>query len=145
MVSYKLALETDMAAIAQLLKINNLPYSDIRKSPIVFVVARKDDCIVGCIDLEMYGNAGLLRSFAVVPSLQNKGIGKELYMMLLDYALQNKVKSIHLLTNTAKDYFSRIGYQVAKRNDAPAEISKSAEFADLCPVSSTYMVLDTIS
>lgn len=145
MTKYSLALETDMEAIHGLLKVNNLPHSDIQESPITFMVARDGKKVAGCIGLEMYGKAGLLRSFAVSPNLQNKGFGKALYNNLLEFARQNQMNSLHILTNTAKDYFSKIGYCIANRNDAPAEIANSAEFAGLCPASSTYMVLDPIS
>lgn len=144
MISYNLAAETDREAIRQLLETNNLPYADLNQSPITFFVARNNGKILGCIGLEKYGNDGLLRSFAVDPEQQNKGIGKELYKNLLTYAVSNRIRTIHLLTNTARDYFGRIGYRLADRNLAPQQIAASTEFAGLCPASSTYMVLDTI-
>lgn len=144
MISYNLAAETDREAIRQLLETNNLPYADLNQSPITFFVARNNGKILGCIGLEKYGNDGLLRSFAVDPEQQNKGIGKELYKNLLIYAGSNHIRTIHLLTNTAREYFGRIGYRLADRNLAPQQIAASAEFAGLCPASSTYMVLDTI-
>jgi amino-acid N-acetyltransferase len=143
MISYNLATETDISNIRVLLETNNLPFSDLKESPITFIIARDNEKIVGCIGLEKYGNDGLLRSFAVAPDFQNRGIGKELYKNLMDYATRNHINSMHLLTNTAKDYFSRIGYNTADRNLAPVQISGSAEFVGLCPASSTYMVLDT--
>jgi amino-acid N-acetyltransferase len=145
MISYNMASATDWEAIRSLLETNNLPFSDLSESPISFFVARDDEKIVGCIGLEIYENTGLLRSFAVTTELQNMGIGKELYKNLLEYAGRTQIESLHLLTTTAREYFSRIGYRQADRNRAPAKIAGSAEFAGLCPVSSTYMVLDTIS
>jgi amino-acid N-acetyltransferase len=145
MIRYNLASETDILAISQLLEVNNLPHTDLKESPITFYVARDDLKIVGCIGLEKYGNTGLLRSFAVAHDSQNRGIGKELYKNLVEFAKSNKITSLHLLTTTARDYFSRVGYRLADRNQAPAAIAGSAEFAGLCPASSTYMVLDTIS
>jgi amino-acid N-acetyltransferase len=145
MISYKLASEADLKAIYQLLMINNLPYSDIMDSHITFLVARDDVKIVGCIGLERYGNAGLLRSFAVHPHLQNQGIGKELYKSLVYFANRNNITTLHLLTNTASEYFRKIGFRQSNRDEAPEEIAGSTEFAGLCPVSSTYMILDTIS
>ncbi len=144
MISYTPATETDLEAIYQLLEMNNLPHSDLKESPITFFVARNHSKVLGCIGLEQYGAHGLLRSFAVDPEQQNKGIGKELYKNLLTYAVSNQIRTIHLLTNTAREYFGRIGYRLADRNLAPQQIAASAEFAGLCPASSTYMVLDTI-
>lgn len=144
MISYTPATETDLEAIYQLLEMNNLPHSDLKESPVTFFVARNNGKVLGCIGLEQYGADGLLRSFAVNPDQQGNGIGKELYKTLLAYAANNRITTIHLLTNTARDYFSKIGYRLADRNLAPQKIAASAEFAGLCPASSTYMVLDTI-
>lgn len=144
MITYSLARETDLEPIMRLLKVISLPYSDLQQSPIEFIVAKNDGLLIGCIGLERYGSDALFRSFAVEPALQNRGIGKELFMQLLKYAGKNKVKHLHLLTNTARDYFSKIGFRVANRNEAPDPISTSSQFAILCPSSSTYMVLDSI-
>lgn len=142
MITISLALKSDMDAIRRLLESNNLPHSDLNVSPITFFVARTDEKVVGCIGIERYENTGLLRSFAVAPELQNRGIGKELYKNLLEYARQNQIKSLHLLTTTASEYFSRAGHQIANRSNAPEPIARSTEFAGLCPASSAYMVLD---
>lgn len=144
MIHYTLAQESDLEAITQLLKINNLPHSDLRESQVDFIVATDMDRIIGCIGVEKYGHEGLLRSFAVEPGQQNKGIGRQLYKQLLAHAANNQITRLHLLTNTAKDYFSKVGFGLANRQDAPENISKSREFAGLCPVSSTYMRLDAI-
>jgi amino-acid N-acetyltransferase len=145
MIQYNLAMEADLEAIRRLLETSHLPYSNIQQSPVTFMVTRDEKRIVGCIGLEKFGNTGLLRSFAVDPGFQNKGIGKALYRHLVDHADSNQIRSLHLLTNTAKDYFSRIGFRLAQRSGAPEGIAGSAEFAALCPVSSSYMILDPIS
>ena len=145
MINYSLAQAEDMERITRLLQVNNLPYSDIKESPVEFIVAKTGDDLIGCIGLEQYGREGLLRSFAVEPHLQNKGIGKELYTRLLHHASNNNIKTLHLLTDTARDYFAKMGFSHTDRNQAPDAISRSSEFAGLCPVSSTYMILDTIS
>lgn len=142
MINYALAQEIDLDAISELLRVNCLPYSDIKENRIDFIVARNESSIIGCIGLEKYGNEGLLRSFAVDPSLQKKGIGKDIFKQLMEYASTNQIKTLHLLTNTAEDFFSRNGFRIANRKDAPLTISNSSEFARLCPISSTYMVLD---
>lgn len=145
MISYKLAEREDIEPITHLLKINDLPFSDIIESAIEFIVAKNDKETVGCIGLEKHGTEGLLRSFAVDNDFRNNGIGKEMYNRLLSYATQHKIKTLHLLTNTAKDYFNKNGFMVADRSKAPELISKSQEFTSLCPISSVYMVLKDIS
>lgn len=145
MINYTMAQEKDLEGIIQLLKINDLPFSDIQESQVEFIVAKNGNDIIGCIGLEKYDGEGLLRSFAVLPELQNKGIGRELYIRLLRYACDSSIKTLHLLTDTAKDYFGKIGFNPANRDNAPGKIRNSREFTALCPVSSTYMVLHTAS
>jgi amino-acid N-acetyltransferase len=145
MISYTLAESFDLDAITNLLNVNKLPYSDIEKINIDFIVAKNDNRIVGCIGLEKFGTEGMLRSFAVEDAFKNKGIGIELYHRLLSYAHQNTIRNLHLLTNTAREYFLKTGFLVIDRNKAPEVIKRTTEFSGLCPVSSTYMVLENIS
>jgi len=145
MITYSIAEVKDVEAITRLLKINDLPFLDIQESAIEFIVAKNDSELIGCVGLEKHGTEGLLRSFAVENDFRNKGIGKEMYNRLLGYATQNHIKTLHLLTNTAKDYFSKTGFIIANRSKAPELISKTREFASLCPASSVYMVLEDIS
>jgi len=145
MITYKFAEREELEHIIHLLKINDLPFSDIHQGAIEFIVAKNDKTTVGCIGLEKHGTDGLLRSFAVENDFRNKEIGKEMYNRLLSYATQKNIKTLHLLTNSAKDYFNKNGFMVASRSEAPELISKSQEFTSLCPASSVYMVLDDIS
>lgn len=145
MITYTLAEKKDFEKITNLLKINKLPYSDIQKIDIEFIVAKKDNEIIGCIGLEKFETEGMLRSFAVDDEFKNKGIGTEMYNRILSYSHQNNIKNMHLLTNTAKEYFLKAGFLVVDRDNAPEAIKGTSEFSGLCPVSSTYMVLDNIS
>ncbi len=144
MVTYSFYNNDNLDDISNLLKSSNLPHADIRESEVRFIVARNNDAIIGCIGIEMYNTEGLLRSFAVSNALQNQGIGKELFNRLSEYCTQNGVKTLHLLTNTAKDYFLKKGFTVNSRTNAPYEIINTAEFESLCPSSSTYMVKQLI-
>lgn len=144
MIKYLKANPEDFESIIRILAKNDLPYSDVKDSPIKFIVAKSEGDIVGCIGLEVYETDALLRSFAVEPSYRNNGIGAELYKNLLAFALENKVKTLHLLTTTAKDYFFKKGFEVADKNQAPIGIKKSSEFDGLCPVSCIYMVKNII-
>lgn len=79
MITYSFYTNNDLDDISTLLKGNKLPYEDIRTSNVRFIIARNEEQLMGCIGLENYGTDGLLRSFAVAQSLQNKGYGKALY------------------------------------------------------------------
>lgn len=140
MVTCSKAGNKDLEIITRLLEINHLPYSDINRNTIDFFVAKKDGKIIGCIGLEKHGNDGLLRSFAVEIDFRNSGIGNELVDRFLKFARQNNIRNLHLLTETAKDYFAKRGFVITDRINAPSAIGASSEFIGLCPVSSTYMV-----
>jgi amino-acid N-acetyltransferase len=144
MITYSFSEKSDLESIIALLKKTNLPYSDIRESPVNFIVVKEGSKIIGCIGIEMYDTEGLLRSFVVDEDIRKKGYGKELYNRLLVFGIQKGVKNLHLLTNTAKDYFLKAGFTVQNRIDAPETIKNSAEFKSICPASSTYMVLKNI-
>lgn len=145
MTTYNLANKVDVEAIACLLEKNKLPFSDIGENVIDFIVGRKDCKIIGCVGMEKYGDHGLLRSFAVDSECRNPGVGKELYYRILKRALQFNIKTMHLLTDSANEYFSKVGFVATDRKNAPLEITKTAEFSRLCTVSSTYMVLEDIA
>lgn len=140
MITYTLYTNSDLDDISSLLKENKLPYEDIRTSEVRFIIARNEEQLVGCIGLEDFRTDGLLRSFAVTQSLQNKGYGKALFNKLIEYSARNGIKTLHLLTNTAKDYFLKKGFSVTSRDNVPNVILSTMEFKSLCPSSSTYMV-----
>lgn len=105
-------------------------------------MAGNSNIIVGCIGIEEYSSDGLLRSFAVLKRLRGKGIGEKLLHNLLTYCSQRGINTLHLLTETAEGYFSKKGFALASRDQAPDSIKGTSEFTDLCPASCTYMVLD---
>jgi amino-acid N-acetyltransferase len=55
------------------------------------------------------------------------------------WAAGQGVKILYLLTTTAAGFFARLGYVAAPRSAAPAAIAATAQFAGLCPASSTFM------
>jgi amino-acid N-acetyltransferase len=140
MITYSFYTHNDLDDISALLKENKLPYQDIHTSKVHFIIARNEGQVVGCIGLEHYGTEGLLRSFAVAQTFQNKGYGKALYNKLIDYCAKNGIKTLHLLTNTASEYFLKNGFSVKNRINAPYVIQETMEFKNLCPSSSTYMI-----
>ncbi len=145
MIQYIISDKKDIKNISLLLSENDLPYSDIIESQVDFLVAKSNQQFVGCIGIEKYGTEGLLRSFAVNTDYRRKGYGKELYDKLIGYSIQNGIKTMHLLTATAKEYFLRKGFKVENKDNAPETIRNCKEFKNLCPSSSVYMVLEDIS
>lgn len=99
----------------------------------------------GIIGLELYGTEALLRSLVVAAALRSTGLGGALLDHAESHARRVGVKSIYLLTTTAESFFSRRGYALTRRDDAPASIRTTREFADICPASSTFMVKQLMS
>lgn len=144
-IRYNIANADEVEDIIHLLEQNNLPVSDIHESVIDFIVAKNISKIIGCVGLEKLGDHGLLRSFAVEGEFRKRGVGTELYSLILKHAMQLNVKTMHLLTDSASGYFSNVGFVVSYRKNAPYEITRTIEFSSLCPVSSRYMVLADIA
>jgi amino-acid N-acetyltransferase len=57
----------------------------------------------------------------------------------LDLAIDNHVKSVYLLTQTAATLFSKVGFATIPRSEVPRKIQRSVEFTTLCPETATAM------
>jgi amino-acid N-acetyltransferase len=137
---FRFGQEADLDQIIKLLAAGNLPTEDVSLGKITFMVALRADEIIGCIGLEALGKDGLLRSMAVKHDLRGNGVGQQLFLKLLSYCTQNEITDIHLLTVDAGRFFESKGFVYADRSKAPPSIKQTAEFAQLCPSSCSYMV-----
>jgi len=138
-VSYGMASEDDVEAIAVLLKTNNLPTNDLGTGQRIFLVALSDGKTVGCVAVELYGNAGLLRSLAVNNDFRGKGIGHKLVAEAENWGRDNGLKCLYLLTTTAAEFFPKIGWSNTDRASVPENVALSSEFASVCPSSAVCM------
>jgi len=128
------------ASIASLLENAGLPTADLASSaPVKLYGARSNGTLVGVVGLELYGQAGLLRSLAVEPKKQKSGLGKALVESAESEARRAGVTHLYLLTATAEGYFSQLGYHMVQRSEAPAAIASTSQFSSLCPSSSAFM------
>ena len=137
--SIRPAVPGDRQAVEKLLLDSNLPTAGIDPSLPGFLVAEMGDSIVGAIGLERYESFGLLRSAVVHPSLQGRGVGRQLVQRLIDSARADGVAAIYLLTTTAESWFPLFGFAKVERSVVPPEIQGSVEFAEACPSSATVM------
>lgn len=94
----------------------------------------------GVVGVELYGKAALLRSLAVAEASRRMGCGARLVAQAEQHARESGAQDIYLLTTTAQALFLRLGYRVADRAAAPAQIRASREFSNLCPASAVFMV-----
>jgi amino-acid N-acetyltransferase len=136
------ATPADWPAIADLLGGANLPLDGAREAFAagVAVVARDGaGTLMGAAAVEPYGEAGLLRSVAVAADLRGTGIGRALVTGVETRAAAAGIGELYLLTETAADWFPRLGFERIERKDVPADVAASVEFATACPVSAVAM------
>ncbi|SAL06001.1 GCN5-related N-acetyltransferase [Caballeronia arationis] len=127
----------DLDAIKALLAENELPASDITAAALKdFAVAEDaNGTLVGSVGLEKFATNALLRSLVVPKSARGNGLGRHLVAYAENVARADGIIELWLLTTTAAQFFQRVGYVVADRTTAPAQIQFSAQFATLCPAS----------
>lgn len=139
MISIEPAQEVDRAAIEALLEANGLPVDGLELAIPTAVVARDGNDLVGCAGVEPYGSAGLLRSVCVAPWLRGAYLGRRLVDAAESLASSRGITDLYLLTETAGDWFPRLGYSPATRADVPAAVTASPEFTGACPDSAAVL------
>ena len=131
--------DDDLDRVEALLEANGLPSRDVRAKPECFFVAESEAGVVGVGGVEVHGSDGLLRSVVVRETNRGQGYGRELCAALEDRARATGVETLYLLTTTAAAFFRRNGYEAISRDEVPASIQETTQFADLCPDSATVM------
>jgi len=131
----------DFSAVTRLLDANGLPLKGIPSSLENFLVAERDDGIVGAVGLEIFGDVALLRSAVVTESERSEGTGARLVEGVLAKARVLRLSEVYLLTTTAEKYFPRFGFMAVPRETAPEAMISSAEFTGSCPASAVLMKL----
>jgi amino-acid N-acetyltransferase len=139
MVEIEAARAGDRPAIASLLTENGLPIDGLELALPTAVVARAGGRLVGCAAVEPYAPAGLLRSVCVSPELRGTGLGHRLVDAAESLAATRGIDELFLLTETAIDWFPRLGYVPDERTSVPDEVRTSAEFTGACPESAVLM------
>lgn len=140
-VDLRAARPDDLEPVRALLAAAELPLDGVPDDLAQFVVAERDGTIVGAIGLESYGEAGLLRSAVVAPSLRGTGLGERLVRALLETARARGTRELVLLTTTAERWFPRFGFERIARDEAPVALHASEEFRGACPASAVTMRL----
>jgi amino-acid N-acetyltransferase len=134
-------METDHPMLRALLESAKLPFDDVPSDRQDFIVAISEGQVVGCVALETFGAAALLRSLAVADHLRGDGLGRILYDRIVACAKEKGLTRLFLLTTTAAPFFARRGFESVDRSEAPEVMTKSPPFASLCPSTATCMAL----
>ena len=89
--------------------------------------------------MEVYGQAGLLRSVAVGVEHRGEGWGERLTKAALELARERGVRDIYLLTTTASHFFPRFGFTAIPRAELDPALEQSEELRGACPASALAM------
>ena len=135
----------DWASLAALLAKADLPLAGAESHLSDFLLAFRDDVLIGSVGLERYGDTALLRSLTVAASERGHGLGQALVQQVLAYAASLGVRQVVLLTTTAEDFFLRFGFRPISRADFPIASQESVEFQEACPASATGMSLALVA
>lgn len=129
----------DWAEVAGLLQVCALPLDGAQENLSTYLLAVVDSAVVGTAGLEVHAGAALLRSVAVAPSQQGRGIGQALIAGVYEEVRRRGIATLYLLTTTATGYFARLGFSVVARELSPAALQASPEFQGACPDSAALM------
>ncbi len=130
----------DLAQAVDLLREFDLAYTDLDQPNIRIFRFSESGRLVGLGGLEIYGNQALLRSVAVAKEFQDKKSGRFICNWLENWAAENQLSELYLLTTTAPGFFAHLGYRVIQRDEFPEPLRQTAQFSELCPASSVCMM-----
>lgn len=133
--------ETEFGSFREAVKNAGLPHQDLNYQSQVLISYYQNDEMIGTGGLEVLDRFGLLRSVSVSPDHRSQNIGKQITSDILKNAQNSNLEGIYLLTETAKDYFQKLGFKEVSRDQVPEEIKSTTEFAAVCPASAAVMVM----
>lgn len=131
-ITIRQATPADYPALSRLLEEASLPVEGVAEHLETFLVAVRDNAVIGSMGLELYGQTALLRSAVVGPPWRNSGIGTILYDALLVKAREHGVRQLILLTNTAEKYFEKKGFRRIDQHSVTGPVTQSVEFTGAC-------------
>jgi amino-acid N-acetyltransferase len=126
------ATPSDAEAVEALLRDAGLPLEGAREALALGVVGRAQERVVAAAAVERFGSAGLLRSVVVAADERGTGQGRAIVEAAEALARDDGVDDLYLLTETAIDWFPRLGYAVVDRPAAAAVVGESIEFTTVC-------------
>ncbi|HEX9933912.1 MAG TPA: arsenic resistance N-acetyltransferase ArsN2 [bacterium] len=131
--------QRDMEGILDLLRHLHLPVEGVSEHLQNFLVITDGPGISGVVGLEIYGRQALIRSLAVAPVHQGKGLGSRLFDSALAEARDRGVEELVLLTQTAEPFFAKRGFKRVSSGEVKGPVLSSVEFRSACPASAVVM------
>ena len=137
--NYRTAVVQDIGQIENVLKKYNLPVNDILEYIDNFIVSEKENKIIGVGGYETLGEIALIRSIAVAQEYRGKSVGVNIYNLLERKIQDIGIKEVYLLTETATDYFRKLGFTIKERTSIPKVVTQTKQFKELCPSTAVVM------
>ncbi|MGF1522831.1 MAG: arsenic resistance N-acetyltransferase ArsN2 [Leptolyngbyaceae cyanobacterium] len=135
------AIASDLPLIQQWLGESNLPTEDISQILGCLYLGMDHETVVGIGGIERHRDDGLLRSLVVAVPFRQRGYGLLLCRLLIDQARTDGMQALYLLTNTADQFFTKLGFEQIARQAAPTTMQSTTQFSSLCPDSAICMRL----
>jgi len=127
--------------LQSLLAANDLPTDDCAEQGEHFYGIFDQRRLIAAAGLQPADEYFLLRSVVVSASYRGRGLARLLSEFLLRRAEAAGSPAVYLLTETAADYFGRLGFAAVARDRVPAAIAQTRQFASLCPDDARCMVV----
>jgi N-acetylglutamate synthase-like GNAT family acetyltransferase len=121
----------DLPAIDALIMAEHLPAFRTGEFLETFWVLEREDRLVGCVGLEVYGAAALLRSVITSPELRGEGYGDLLVRKAFDEALRRGVKRLYLFTMDKAPFFARHGFERCTMDDFEPAARECSQYSIL--------------
>lgn len=131
----------ELAQLETLLRLNGLPTEDCAEQAGNFHALFEAGQLIAAGGLEPAGDYALLRSVVVDARYRGRGLGLQMTDYLLQLARRRSLSAVYLLTETAGAYFVNSGFTEIGRDEVPAAIAETRQFASLCPDNATCLVL----
>lgn len=110
-----------------------------------FLVLEEDAKVLGCVALESYGpELAEVRSLAVDPGTQSRGLGARLLHYALAIAKRRKIARVFAVTH-APEFFGRQGFVASTSSRAEALPEKVARDCITCPKAATCKLIAVIA
>ncbi len=120
----------DIPRVREILEVTGLHPLDLERAREILLV-REDGRTVGCVAIEVYDDAAILRSLAIMPEYRGHGLG----WMIADHAVARAremgVRRLYLLTETASDFFGeKLGFRAIDRSIVDPQVGASPHFRE---------------
>ncbi len=123
----------ELAEVRALLASAGLPAAGIEERfPAGYVLQRAPASgdLIAVAGIEVFGEAGLLRSLAVREEMRGSGLGRAIATSALAGAAAGGVRTVFLLTTGAAGFFARLGFEPTDRATVPEAVRASPEFSE---------------